>query len=467
MIVTYLAIVIMTLLFISTYILAAINEHLYNQRKMELLANANVVANVISESVKSDNKNLSWTVSRLKANDTTRIIVTDSLARVMYDTGDYGDIRGKILMKEEIMCALNGQDTVNVDQDGEIGAVVEGAVTVISDAETVGAVYISETAQDTEDFVADIRWILIAISLVVCLLVSVLSWVMADIIISPIEKLTKFVSDFDLNKMDTRFPITGKDEIAELAEAFNSMASRIEDMEEKRRIFVSNASHELKTPLSSIKLLSESILSMQTEPDTYITEFMTDINGEVDRLARIVDRLLTLTKLDAGTEPLELKMASVNTLLERIVRALKPQADLKNIAIAVIEDSEVFAEMDLSKMWQVIYNLTDNAIKYTPSGGVVKILLQNQGDFCRIDVIDNGIGIPAKDAEHIFDRFYRVDKARSRESGGTGLGLSIVKDMVELHKGKIMLDSVEGEGSDFSIVFPKKQHREAEAKPNE
>ena len=314
---------------------------------------------------------------------------------------------------------------------------------------------------------ADIRWILIAISLVVCLLVSVLSWVMADIIISPIEKLTKFVSDFDLNKMDTRFPVTGKDEIAELGEAFNSMAERIEDMEEKRRIFVSNASHELKTPLSSIKLLSESILSMQTDSDNYITEFMTDINGEVDRLARIVDRLLTLTKLDAGTEPLEIKMASVNTLLERIVRALKPQADLKNIAIAVIEDSEVFAEMDLSKMWQVIYNLTDNAIKYTPSGGVVKILLHNQGDFCRIDVIDNGIGIPAKDAEHIFDRFYRVDKARSRESGGTGLGLSIVKDMVELHQGKIMLDSVEGEGSDFSIVFPKKQHRETEAKNND
>ncbi len=464
---TYLAIVIMTLLFISTYILAAINDHLYNQRKIELLANANIVANVISDSVKSEEDRIGWLVSQLKVDNTSRIIVTDNLARVIYDTAEYSDLKNKTLMKEEIIAALDGQDTVNVDYNDDIGAVLEGAVTVISDTETVGTVYISETAQDTEDFVAEIRWILIAISLVVCLLVGVLSWVMADIIISPIEKLTKFVSDFDLSKMDTRFSVTGKDEISELGVAFNSMADRIEEMEEKRRIFVSNASHELKTPLSSIKLLSESILTMQTEQDSYITEFMTDINGEVDRLARIVDRLLTLTKLDAGTEPLDLKNTSVNMLLERIVRALKPQADRKNIAIAVVEESEVFAEIDLSKMWQVIYNLTDNAIKYTPAGGVVKVVLHDQVDFCRIDVIDNGIGIPEQDAEHIFDRFYRVDKARSRESGGTGLGLSIVKDMVELHQGKIMLSSVEGEGSDFSIVFPKKQHHEKEVEQND
>ncbi|MBR3943029.1 MAG: HAMP domain-containing histidine kinase [Clostridia bacterium] len=457
----------MTLLFISTYILAAINDHLYNQRKIELLANANIVANVISDSVKADDDRIGWLVSQLKVDNTSRIIVTDNLAKVIYDTAEYSDLQNKTLMKEEIIAALNGQDTVNVDYNDDIGAVLEGAVTVISDTETVGTVYISETAQDTEDFVAEIRWILIAISLVVCLLVGVLSWVMADIIISPIEKLTKFVSDFDLSKMDTRFDVTGKDEISELGLAFNSMADRIEEMEEKRRIFVSNASHELKTPLSSIKLLSESILTMQTEPDSYITEFMTDINGEVDRLARIVDRLLTLTKLDAGTEPMELKNTSVNMLLERIVRALKPQADRKNIAIAVVEESEVFAEIDLSKMWQVVYNLTDNAIKYTPAGGVVKVVLHDQDDYCRIDVIDNGIGIPKQDAEHIFDRFYRVDKARSRESGGTGLGLSIVKDMVELHQGKIMLNSVEGEGSDFSIVFPKKHHREKEVAQND
>ncbi len=451
----------LTLLFISTYILAAINQYLYNQRKVELLANANVIANVVIDYMANNNEQLRLAISRLNLENTTRVIVTDSKAVVIFDTNDYSDIRGKILMKEEITSALKGVDTVTITEADEVGTILEGAVTVLSESKILGAVYVSETARDTQAFIDDISWILVVISLVVCLLVGVLSWVMADIIIGPIEKLTKFVSSFDPTDLDKRIEVVGNDEISELGAAFNSYADRMEEMEEKRRLFVSNASHELKTPLSSIKLLSESILSMQTEQDSYITEFMTDINGEVDRLAKIVDRLLTLTKLDAEMDVLETKLTSVNMLLERVSRSLKPQADRKNIAMAVIESEEVYAEVDLPKMWQVIYNLTDNAIKYTPAGGVVKIILKNEGDFCRIEVEDNGIGIPDDDAERIFDRFYRVDKARSRESGGTGLGLSIVKDVVELHKGKILLDSKVGEGSTFIIVLPKKQHKEA------
>ena len=458
LIVTYLGIVIMTLLFISSYILAAISQYLYNERQVELLASANVIANVVSDYVDEEQQSIAPSLERLNISETTRVIIVNRYAEVVYDTTSYSDVRGKILMKEEIVSALKGVDTVTTTENENIGSIVEGAVTILSDSEVKGAVYISETAQATEDFIADISWILIVISAVVCLLVGVLSWVMADIIIGPIEKLTKFVSDFDLGHLDQRIEITGKDEISELGQTFNSMADRLSQMEDKRRLFVSNASHELKTPLSSIKLLSESILSMQTEEDSYISEFMTDINGEVDRLARIVDRLLTLTKLDAGTDALEVKLVSVNTLLERINRSLKPQADIKNIVMAVIDHEEVYAELDLSKMWQVVYNITDNAIKYTPAGGVVKTTLTSEGDFCRIEISDNGIGIPKDHLDKVFDRFYRVDKARSSESGGTGLGLSIVKDMVELHKGKILVDSKEGEGTVFILLLPKKQN---------
>lgn len=450
------------MLFISTYILAAITQYLYNQRKVEILANANVIANVVSDYMENDQERIRLAISRLNLDDTTRVIIANSKAVVIYDTNSYSDIRGKILMKEEITSALKGEDTVTITDDESVGTVLEGAVTILSESKVLGAVYVSETARDTEEFIEDIRWILVVISVVVCLLVSVLSWVMADIIIGPIEKLTKFVSSIDLTSIDKRVDVTGDDEISELGSAFNSYADRLEEMEEKRRLFVSNASHELKTPLSSIKLLSESILSMQTEQDSYISEFMTDINGEVDRLAKIVDRLLTLTKLDARTDKLEPKLTDINTLLQRITRSLKPQADRKNIAMAIVHEEEVYAEIDLSKMWQVIYNITDNAIKYTPQGGVVKLSLKNEGDFCRIEISDNGIGIPVEDADRIFDRFYRVDKARSRESGGTGLGLSIVKDMVELHEGKILLDSKEGEGSTFIIIIPKKQQTKEE-----
>lgn len=452
----------MTLLFISTYVLAAISQYLYNEKKVELLANANVIANVLTDYVDKTETDIRTAISRLNIEETTRVIIVNRHAEVIFDTTSYSDVRGRILMKEEIMSALKGEDTVTSGHVENVGTIVEGAATILSDAEVLGAVYISETAKDTENFIKDIRWILIVISLVVCLLVGVLSWVMSDIIISPIEKLTKFVSSFDLEHMEERIEVRGKDEISELSQAFNGMADRLEEMEEKRRLFVSNASHELKTPLSSIKLLSDSVLSMQTENDGYISEFMQDINGEVDRLAKIVDRLLTLTKLDAGIDTLEVKLTSVNTLLERIVRSLKPQADRKNIAMAILDNEEVFAEIDLSKMWQSVYNITDNAIKYTPAGGVVKITLKNEGDFCRIEIADNGIGIPKNDVDKVFDRFYRVDKARSRESGGTGLGLSIVKDMVELHKGKILVDSKEGEGTTFILILPKKQHLSGE-----
>lgn len=462
LIVTYLGIVIMTLLFISTYILAAISQYLYNERQVELLANANVIANVVSDYVDEGRGQIAPSISRLNIKDTTRVIVVNRYAEVVYDTTSYSDVRGKILMKEEIASALKGMDTVTNSKNENIGTIVEGAVTILSDSEIKGAVYISETAQATEKFIEDIKWILIVISAVVCLLVGVLSWVMADIIIGPIEKLTKFISEFDPSNLEQRVEVTSRDEISELAGAFNSMADRLAEMEDKRRLFVSNASHELKTPLSSIKLLSESILSMQTEEDSYISEFMTDINGEVDRLAKIVDRLLTLTKLDAETDTLEVKNVSVNTLVERINRSLKPQADIKNITTTVKEYNEVYAEIDLSKMWQVIYNITDNAIKYTQTGGLVITTLKDEGDFCRIEIQDNGIGIPKEHLDKIFDRFYRVDKARSRESGGTGLGLSIVKDMVELHKGKILVDSKEGEGTVFILILPKKQHVEKE-----
>ncbi len=457
----------MTLLFLSTYILAAINQYLYNQQRVELLANANVVANVVSEYIEEDRGIIGWLISQLNVAENTRVIITNKHAEVIYDSNSYSDVQGKVLMKEEITSALLGNDTVSTTKTDEIGNVLEGAVTVLSDSEIIGAVYISQTMQETEDFLENIRWILVVISIVVCLLISVLSWVMADIIISPIETLTQFVSSFNSSTMNKRIKVTGRDEISELANAFNNMADRLEEMEEKRRQFVSNASHELKTPLSSIKLLSESILSVQTEENSYIGEFMTDINGEVDRLAKIVDRLLTLTKMDAGTDVLDTKLTCINELLERVSRSLKPQADRKNIAMAVIDTEQVYAEVDAQKMWQVIYNLTDNAIKYTPAGGVVKLTLKKEGEFCRIEISDNGIGIPESDVDRVFDRFYRVDKARSRESGGTGLGLSIVKDVVELHKGKILVDSKEGAGSTFIIILPLRQHADKEETNNE
>lgn len=467
LVITYLSIIVLTLLFIATYILASISQYLYNQKKVETMANANIIANIVVDYMKNDVDMIPYAIKQLNLSDSVRVIITNEQAKVVFDSAANNNIEGKFLINEEVMSAIRGQDVVTVQDEKDVGKVVQGAVSVISDSKNIGVVYLSEAAKTTEDFIADIRWILLVISLVVCVLIGVLSSVMADVIISPIEKLTGIIKGMETGSLTERVPVSGKDEIAQLGDAFNKLTDRLVEMEDKRRMFVSNASHELKTPLSSIKLLSESILSMPQLDEDNVREFMADINGEIDRLTKIIDRLLSLTKLDVESDTLDLQVTDINELAERISKSLKPVADKKNIKLSLMTDQEVLAMVDREKFWQVIYNVSDNAIKYTPAGGTVNLYVFNEGEFCRVEVLDNGIGIPQEEIDKIFDRFYRVDKARSRESGGTGLGLSIVNDVVSLHKGKILVDSTENEGTKFIIIVPKNLGNRKEGEEHE
>ena len=455
LIVTYISIIVVTLMFISTYVLVSMSQYLRNQQKVETLANANVIANMISEYME-DPTAISYLVNQTSPGATSRIIITDETAKVIYDSAETNSIFGKVLIKQEIMSALKGNDTVNAYKEKDIGTVIQGAATVISESETVGVVYVSEVASSIDEFIANVRWILIVISLVVCLLIGVLSSVMSDIIIGPIERFTKIIRGMEGDTPDKHVPVMGKDEIAELGIAFNALIDKLDQMEEKRRLFVSNASHELKTPLSSIKLLSDSVISMNELDEESVREFMTDINGEVDRLTKIIDRLLSLTKLDVGDEELDLKVTDLNEMAGRIVKSLHPVSEAKNVVLTNATNREALAMVDREKFWQVVYNITDNAVKYTPTGGTVTVYVFNEGEYCRIEIVDTGIGIPEDDVNKIFDRFYRVDKARARESGGTGLGLSIANDVVTMHEGKILVDSTEGVGTKFIIIVPKK-----------
>lgn len=431
------------------------SQYLKNQQMVEATANANVIANVVAEHM-DDPAAISYIVERTNSSKQARIIVTDKNASVVYDSSTNNNIFGKVLIKHEIISALKGEDVASAQKEKDIGTVIQGAVSVINESEIVGVVYVSEVASSIDEFIANVRWILIVISLIVCLLIGVLSSVMSDVIIGPIERFTSIIRGMEGDTPDKHVPVMGKDEIGELGVAFNTLIDKLEEMEEKRRLFVSNASHELKTPLSSIKLLSDSVLSMNELDEDNVREFMGDINGEVDRLTKIIDRLLTLTKLDVGDEELDLKVTDINEMADRIVKSLLPVSEDKGVTLVNATNIEALAMVDREKLWQVIYNITDNAVKYTPSGGSVTVYVFNDGEFCRIEIVDTGIGIPEDDVNKIFDRFYRVDKARARESGGTGLGLSIANDVVMMHEGKILVDSTEGVGTKFIVIIPKK-----------
>lgn len=222
-------------------------------------------------------------------------------------------------------------------------------------------------------------------------------------------------------------------------------------------MFVSDASHELKTPLATIKLLSESILQTESPDPEMVREFLEDMSSEVDRLTRIVERLLDLTKNDSQKAGAQLETVDLNKLIAKIVKKLLPLAREKKIKLSFSYDKEkehTQMLLDRDKIYEAIYNIVDNSIKYTDREGHVTITLASDIAKTVIEVEDDGIGIPKEDAALIFDRFYRVDKARARETGGTGLGLSIAQEAVAMHGGHIEVISEEGAGSKFIIILP-------------
>lgn len=234
----------------------------------------------------------------------------------------------------------------------------------------------------------------------------------------------------------------------------NGIFAKAQLLEESRQEFVSNVSHELKTPITSMKVLSESILMQENVPVETYREFMNDIVLEIDREAQIISDLLTLVKTDKGSDSLNIERVDINELMEVILKRLTPLAEKRNIEITFESFREVSADIDKVKFTLAISNLIENGIKYNVDGGWIRVSLNADHKNLYIKVADSGVGIPEDCVEHIFERFYRVDKARSRDTGGTGLGLAISKNIIVMHKGIINVYSEPGKGTTFTVRVP-------------
>ena len=246
----------------------------------------------------------------------------------------------------------------------------------------------------------------------------------------------------------------GNDELTVLGREFNVLTDKLQESEEKRRQFVSDASHELKTPLASIKLLSDSILQNDMDMDT-VREFVSDIGDEADRLNRMSYKLLSLTRGSSSSGP-DFEITYKAPTIRRVVRMLSAIADHAAVTIRVEIDADCSILILEDDLYQIIFNLVENGIKYNVPGGSVTIHLTRNQDNAVMTVRDTGVGIPEQSLPHVFERFYRVDKARSRQSGGSGLGLAIVKEMVERNRGHIRVESVVGNqsGTTFTLQMP-------------
>ena len=322
---------------------------------------------------------------------------------------------------------------------------------MIDNGSYLGVLLFSSYIQDVENSVREVVNRTTLIFIVICFVIALVSFFLSSWMTKPITELTAAIRT--MGKKDrVRVKVHGAGEMVELGEAFNRMSEQIEDHDRIRDEFVANASHELKTPLSAMKILSESML-YQDKPDPAMAkEFFADINNEVDRLTRIINELLRLVQEDNKNVSFSITVGRLDTLVERVMTRLQPLAAQKGIALTC-DLSPVSCAFEAMRMEQVVTNLIENAIKYTDEGAV-SVTVTNNGKAAVFSVTDTGIGIPREAVSKLFDRFYRVDKARSRSTGGTGLGLAIVKEIVERHKGSICVESEVGEGSTFTVYLP-------------
>lgn len=442
------------MLIVSTGSIHIFRNAVIDSRTIEIQSQINRVAKKIGEKgvyLNSNSELMREEVERLSDIYDGRIVIVNSQLKIVLDT--YVFEEGKTLISERVVSVLNGKKkslTIKTPQYIEIIT----PIVSVSDNSVLGAVLVMMTMSDVTNVIAKTNAIMYIFRLIMlAMTVTIAIWI-ARMLVKPINSITDSLKKYSNGYEDERIKVDGYTETKILAESFNKMLDKMQKLDSSRQEFVSNVSHELKTPITSIKVLADSLNGQDEVPVELYKEFMSDIVEEIDRENKIINDLLELVRLDRTNAVLNITTVNVNQLLELILRRLKPIAGKKNIELIFESFRPVSAEIDETKLTLAISNLVENAIKYNIENGWVKVSLNSDHQFFYVKIEDSGIGIPEEAQEKIFERFYRVDKARSRETGGTGLGLSIVKNIVVMHKGSIKLYSKEDEGTTFTIRIP-------------
>lgn len=380
-----------------------------------------------------------------------RIMIIDKNFRIVEDTYDM-DMDKTIVSSEVIRC-FHGENTTYYDKDEryiEITAPIMG-----TNSESVEKVMFVSIGTDSiihqKEFIGHRVDVAIAVLMLILL---VISYFVGEMLLKPVKQLTSSVDAVSEGHAEKILHETEYTETKRLSKAFNEMFGRMKKVDDSRQKFVSNVSHELKTPLTSMKVLADALLSQPDAPIEMYQEFMGDLSEEIERENKIINDLLSLVKLDKTDSVMNITTENINDLIERILKRLRPIAKQQNLEVVFESFRTVMAEVDETKLSLAISNLVENAIKYNHENGWVHVSLDADHKSFTIEVSDSGIGIPLADQPHVFERFFRVDKSHSREIGGTGLGLSIARNAVVMHRGSIKLSSEPGKGTKFTVKIP-------------
>ncbi|WP_297711094.1 HAMP domain-containing sensor histidine kinase [Dysosmobacter sp.] len=449
---SYILIIAAVLLLLNTYPLRVSQDLVFRSKEATLESSVSVMVYSLSGLDHLTEENVAQAMAVVEETGMSRILVTDETGRVLYDTRETGSAVGEYAFYTEIVQALLGSDVfTSTYQNGAFRS--RASSPVLYQSQVIGAVYAYEYDTEQAALLEGLQANLLQLSAMIGVAVLVLSVVLSRVLTRKIGQLLTAIRQVREGAYSHRAEIAGHDEIAQIGQEFNSLTDRLQTTENARRRFVSDASHELKTPLAAIRLLSDSILQTEHMDPATTREFVADIGAEAERLSRITEDLLRLTRLDSGVleTPVEVEVLPV---LEQVMRMMSLVAQEKQVELTYTAEPGCTVLATPDELHQVIYNLTDNAVKYTGAGGAVQVALSRREENVILTVADNGTGIPEEDLPRIFERFYRVDKARSRAAGGTGLGLSIVSDTVKRRGGTVEAANRPEGGSVFTVRWP-------------
>lgn len=437
---------------VNTYPLLTAQELMVETKKGDMLRTANLVSSGLSGLQSLDSERIASVMALLDIYGEGRIFVADTDGKVLFDSSEQGSLVERSLVMPGLVAALSGRDAFRCSYHG--GAFESSAAVPITyRGEIFGAVYFYEYDARQGALLQSMQLTLRGMTIILSVFILAVALAISLALQRRIRNLITAIGEVSEGHYEHRAPIQGKDEISLIAHEFNELSGRLEETESRRRQFVSDASHELRTPLASIKLLTDSILQNRGMSMEDVQDFLNDISQEILRLTRITDRLINLTRLDVQLHG-EFVPVNVSYIVHRAARMLRPLSEHYRVRLVCETEESCLVLAEDDGIYQVVFNLMENALKYNHPDGTVRALTYVRDGLVYCIVDDTGIGIPEGDLEHIFERFYRVDKARSRQTGGTGLGLSIVRDTVEHYGGKVWAENRESGGARFTFTLP-------------
>ena len=429
-------------------------------RESEILSQAKILANQIATSEYMDKGSSEANIIQAQISLLTtiydgRVIIVDDNFKVYHDTYNLDD--NKTIIAEEVIWSFQGQEVTNYDAENHY---IEMTIPIIDPDDTSSTVQgVMLISVSTDNIVLNHGYLsqVATIILVIVVVATVFFGILVILyFMKPFGKLSDGIAAIKEGYGDDALQVNDYTETALICKRFNEVIGRMKITDESRQEFVSNVSHELKTPLTSMKVLADSINSMPDAPKELYQEFMEDITSEIERETKIINDLLSLVKMDKSAADLNVTSVNINELLEQILKRLQPIADKQQVELVLESFRPVTAEVDEVKLTLAITNLVENAIKYNRADGEgwVHVSLNADHQYMYLKVEDSGIGIPEESLDQIYERFYRVDKSHSREIGGTGLGLAITRNCILMHRGAIKVHSVLGEGTTFDVRIP-------------